>query len=359
MLRKVLLIMAILLGGQAAAPLGAANPVVAGFDCAKAATRIERAICSDPELASEDRDLAQLYQAAQTSAWGKGPSNQPQVQREWIANRNGCSGPKVENLKSCLMMSYHQRNGDLAVAVLLTSPDLAIPVLKRVKPQMADLYQAIARYTELGPGRDARIDALLLPYWNRLQSGDWHYGQSIVEDTIKSPADITRSDKHFGLFAYVVSAYLGDDEEVISHPFPCAALIRRSGLVAAVSPVFGSTFDNFALYDDCSSTLPPQPRLDALIQNLTLVDLDCEQGTIRFALYKDSALEIASARIGLSPGPGRAQPIPRRLARLAGPAIAELADQYWRYAGMDKATAQRRARIWIGNLANYRASCGE
>lgn len=206
--------------------------------------------------------MAALFAATATSAWGKGPSNQRAVQRDWLAGRDTCAGPEQaakgsSDLNGCLLMAYRQRNGDLAVAALFTERELALTVLRRVKPGMAGLYEAVALYTDAGPGRNARLDALLLPYWQKLQSGDWSYGQSIVADQITSPGEITLSDKNFGLFGYVVSAYLGDDEEVISHPFPCAALVRRPGLVSAVMPRFGSTFDSFTFQADCSATLPP------------------------------------------------------------------------------------------------------
>lgn len=69
-----------------------ANP---SFDCAKAGTIVEHAICDSSELAELDRMLADAYrQALATSAT---PAQVKSTQRSWLAQRNACG---AEN--SCL-----------------------------------------------------------------------------------------------------------------------------------------------------------------------------------------------------------------------------------------------------------------
>ncbi|TWH80136.1 hypothetical protein IQ25_03820 [Novosphingobium taihuense] len=334
------------------------------FDCAKAQTVVDKAICADAAVAREDADMARLYAAAGTSAWGKGRSNQVAAQREWIADRNTCGhldGKDATPLGGCLLLAYQQRNRDLAVALLFTDRALALQVLRRVDPEGAGLYEAIALYVDRGRGWDRAVTGLITPYWKRLQSGESaSYGRDIVAYTMRGPQDVIRSDEDFGAFAYIVSAYFGGVGGTVGAPFPCGALVRRPGLLSAVMPRFGSTLDSFAFYTDCGSTQPPQPRFDAFLDSLTQVDPDCEEGTIRFAMYKSAALDPTSAGLGLPLPQGQFKGRPQSIKpTLVSAAIAELADQYWRYAGLNRAEADKRARGWIARLLRAKQTCGE
>lgn len=62
--------------------------IVASFDCAKAASKIEKLICSSPETASADKQLASVYRAA--AAKSSDPAALKQQQREWLKDRNAC-----------------------------------------------------------------------------------------------------------------------------------------------------------------------------------------------------------------------------------------------------------------------------
>ena len=85
----------------------------ASFDCAKAASVIEHAICADAMLARLDRQTAEAYQVAIKNAYE--PAAQEKVrqeQRAWIAKRNAaCNGPAPG---ACLTKAYTDR---LAVLV--------------------------------------------------------------------------------------------------------------------------------------------------------------------------------------------------------------------------------------------------
>lgn len=335
------------------------------FDCAKARTVVDKAICADATVAREDANMARLYAAAGTSAWGKGRSNQLATQREWIGDRDTCeslrAGVDETPIGACLLSAYQQRNRDLAVALLFTDRALALPVLRRVDPEGAGLYEAIALYVERGQGWDRAVTALVTPYWKRMQTDESaSYGRDILAYTMRGPQDVIRSDEDFGAFAYVVSAYFGGVGGTVGAPFPCGALVRRPGLLSAVTPRFGSTLDSFAFYTDCDSTQPPQPRFDAFLDSLTLVDPACEEGTIRFAMYKSAALDPTSASLGFPLPQGQLKGAPRKIRpALASAAIAELADQYWRYAGLTKDEADKRARGWIARLQRAKQTCGE
>jgi peptidoglycan-N-acetylglucosamine deacetylase len=88
----------------------------ASFDCAKAASVIEHAICADAALARLDRQTAEAYQVALKNAYE--PAAQEKVrqeQRDWIAKRNKACGGAAPS--ACLSKFYTDR-----LAVLLKWP---------------------------------------------------------------------------------------------------------------------------------------------------------------------------------------------------------------------------------------------
>jgi uncharacterized protein YecT (DUF1311 family) len=78
---------------------------VASFDCAKAGTATETAICSDVALARLDRSLADIY--AQALSWASDDGEKTKIrdaQRKWIGERNACGGDI-----GCLTAAYDAR----------------------------------------------------------------------------------------------------------------------------------------------------------------------------------------------------------------------------------------------------------
>ncbi|ANB73892.1 hypothetical protein AYM40_17110 [Paraburkholderia phytofirmans OLGA172] len=69
-------------GIVAAASASVVVPIVASFDCAKAASDIEKLICSSPETADSDRRLAAAYAAARSKASDQ--TALKQGQRAWM-----------------------------------------------------------------------------------------------------------------------------------------------------------------------------------------------------------------------------------------------------------------------------------
>ena len=81
---------------------GAHSATAASFDCAKAKSPVEKAICSDAELSKLDEELARAYKAA--------VQDYPVVdyvrtrQREWLKDNSNCEKGK---LVGCLKERYH------------------------------------------------------------------------------------------------------------------------------------------------------------------------------------------------------------------------------------------------------------
>lgn len=129
----------------------AAVPVMsASFDCAKAASRIENAICASPVLSGLDSDLDAAYRA--TLADSSNPKGVRQAQREWLkANRNRCGD------EACLRTVYQQRISALARTSIAQAPaaDSAFPAPTGAAPEkapaLASAEGTVATPTEPAP----------------------------------------------------------------------------------------------------------------------------------------------------------------------------------------------------------------
>lgn len=91
-----------------AAPCLAVNTQAASFDCAKASTKVEKAICADEELSKLDEDLGKAYSEALPKA--PDPESLKQQQKQWLRERNKCSDT------ACLKQAYQTRLSTLVKA---------------------------------------------------------------------------------------------------------------------------------------------------------------------------------------------------------------------------------------------------
>ena len=73
----------------------------AGFDCKKASTLVENAICSDSELSDLDESMTAAYRDALANS--DSSENIKSSQRNWLKKRNTCKDA------TCLKNSYTQR----------------------------------------------------------------------------------------------------------------------------------------------------------------------------------------------------------------------------------------------------------
>ncbi|MEK0233029.1 lysozyme inhibitor LprI family protein [Ralstonia pseudosolanacearum] len=72
-----------------AQPDASTPAIAASFDCGKAASKIEKLICSTSETADADRRLAAAYRTA--TAKSSDPAALKQQQRDWMKERNACA----------------------------------------------------------------------------------------------------------------------------------------------------------------------------------------------------------------------------------------------------------------------------
>ena len=337
------------------------------FDCAKAATAIEMTICADPQLAADDALMARLYAAARVSAFGSGPSNVTAGQRQWLKDRGTCSSPDPRiwtSIGACLGEFNKRRLSELAVAALFAMPDLALATLRRTDPGAAPLYEAIWLWASAEPGREPRerIAPLIAPELAPGEgAGDHAWGHDLLrEEGLDSIDKVLESDASFASFLQHVSPYL--KSETYGLPLPCAAIVRRPGLLGATAPLFGSSLDNGIMMADCDQTLPPTPKFDALVAGIWRSWPDCD-GTIRFSYYKTFAYRVTAARLGIEPAPGddpvddpgRLPPGASRQA-VAG-AIYELAAIYRQYRGLSLVEARALAERRMADMMTSGGQC--
>lgn len=100
-----------------AASRGAAQTVSPSFDCSIAIVPVEKLICSDDELASMDKKMAELHRLAAK----KDPNGQRAKQREWMKERNACASSS--DMRGCVLASYQQRNAGMEIELgMLQAP---------------------------------------------------------------------------------------------------------------------------------------------------------------------------------------------------------------------------------------------
>ena len=73
----------------------------AGFDCAKAGTKVEKLICGDAGLSKLDEELNAAYKTALQG--GKQADTIKQAQKQWMKVRNGCADA------ACVKRAYEER----------------------------------------------------------------------------------------------------------------------------------------------------------------------------------------------------------------------------------------------------------
>ncbi len=85
----------------------------ASFDCAKAASPIERAICADPKLSAADGALGEAFAKARARLSPAGQQALTQDQRAWLRYRDDYCRIAAKPLPECLTQVYGPRVAEL------------------------------------------------------------------------------------------------------------------------------------------------------------------------------------------------------------------------------------------------------
>ncbi len=368
--------------GSAPVPVQAADAALSpgpSFACTAGQGGIEAVICASPALAAADREMAALYAASKVSAFGKGPSNQLEDQREAVKTMQGCvkSGAKPAgrtSIAACLQGAYDARNMDLAIAAAMRAPDLALPVIRRLDPAFAPVVEAVVLWASEPGGADwsaprragkrGRIVGLLQPVLKDfLTQQDPIFARGMLdsatgEGKVKRAEDLLGSPDRFVGFLNVLGPGLAGDGSVGGRQIPCAAIVAHPELRHVTDSAYGATPDNFVFNSDCRASLPPLPLLSALDGKVWKTWPMCE-GTIRFAAYRQYRSTVDEARLGLAKhDPKAVLPTVRGIpAGDVSAARAELAAYYARYLGKTQAQAAQMATEALAAMLNAAHEC--
>ncbi len=209
----------------------------AGFDCSKAASRVEKLICVDAELSGLDDELTAAYRAARRAGM---PESENRKQRQWIVERNACAD------KECVRESYKARLEELRELAFVIRPDgPEVPeYVVRCDPANALLTIEEAGVTpdasdsELISQRTAR-NARITEY--RITPGDLTKAGGTDMQPLLLPAKKSQFQCRLGKSAY----------RVVIEPYIFNA--RVMGECGAAEPVISAT-----VFRDSQSVLPRQ-----------------------------------------------------------------------------------------------------
>ncbi len=97
----------VLMSSAALAAAVALAPAAAAFDCAKASTDTEKAICADPAVKAADDEMAAAYAALLPSLKGDQPAMLKANQRAWLKTREqNCSWQETAAEKSACLLDF-------------------------------------------------------------------------------------------------------------------------------------------------------------------------------------------------------------------------------------------------------------
>lgn len=155
-----------------------AQSVPASFDCAKAASTVEKMICASATLRWQDLALSRVYKAARDAAAGPARDDLMLVQRDWVHERDRqCIADRTFGELSdlsreigrqsydCLNSTYLMRRlrlQDLAAAPLSSDPrEIDLRPIAAARPEIAD--NGTVRISEIRASPNGSMLAVLLP----------------------------------------------------------------------------------------------------------------------------------------------------------------------------------------------------
>lgn len=188
-----LLAAAALLAAVATAPaLAQGGP---SFDCARAATPVERTICKNPELAKADRDVAAAYAALNAKLSGVAKDHLVKDQQRWAGNRNrACTG---EDAATCLKSRYEGRLALLKEFGNGAYPFVSEQAIVRASKVKATGYRIDASYPQFD-GPAVNFAALNAKFANTTKEAA---GEAVPAADIGDDIDQTWSyEQSFGLY---------------------------------------------------------------------------------------------------------------------------------------------------------------
>ncbi|NWB99558.1 DUF1311 domain-containing protein [Pseudomonas gingeri] len=273
----------------------------ASFDCQKASTAVEQAICTHPELSELDSTLGVHYSRAMAKLAPDQRDALRSGQRTWLHTRNACAA-EPDKLADCLQPLLSQRVVEVGK---LTQPDTAAldAVIASIPYHPAEAAEGLRRYPK------SELAAAWRVYLHRFEpaSGvtqeeadasrqqvlkalaDDDFPRSVFNDMESDPS-VSRDRVELTLLRMMIEraeyAFFADQRAYV-HCF----VFSRQGEVAyeAFGSLYGSTRDTFAPICEPQGNLFEQSPWKQLSSsfNEALSKASGNAGTIRFASYAD------------------------------------------------------------------------
>jgi len=163
---------------------------VPSYDCRKAQSKTEKMICSDEQLAADDRKLALIYKALSTCLPKEKMAPIRQAQRQWLHDRGTCASydsatddDSPKQMVTCLGAAFNVRINALQTMVDQCSNDKSIALMKNPKVYTNTLYGFSINYPPfMEASKEFRGYYLLSK--NVWEQGD---GVNVVRISVKNP----------------------------------------------------------------------------------------------------------------------------------------------------------------------------
>lgn len=284
--------------------------ITPSFNCQKAGSRVEKAICSNPSLAQQDNLIAQHYrQVLKTTPAIVEPAFFIASQQHWNASRHR-SCVQQRNFDDCLLKRLKDRNHQLvhllqgqatarinmAIAMIPKQPALAAQQLKRYPNNMiANAWLLYMSYHTPGTVDSSERAGLQNKIINSLNQED---------DFISESLDLTARNSPQGVFYLLRAAYDGSSNtEAYSEGCPQYFIFSRHDKAAfdAFGPQYGSSRDARAPYCFPYNDFYNLPQWQQLKQSLyaPITRAYNHTGTMRYASFAHFA--VVSLRMSVFP----------------------------------------------------------
>lgn len=156
------------------------------FDCNKASTPTERAICADPTLKAADDAMSAAYGELRHSLGGKEASMLQLAQKRWLASRvDRCSTESGQDLTNCLLKFTEDRR-----LLLEGAPESGPGAGAKIVPVFIQ---------QEGSGKQYSVDYTLLRFSDPRSAGQELFNRQIDEIGKKAPLGATNDDALEGM----------------------------------------------------------------------------------------------------------------------------------------------------------------
>ncbi len=196
------------------------------FDCSKASTAVEKAICARPELAKADRAMAAAYNDLAGKLTGAAKEHLIKDQTQWIASRNRACTGGAEEIARCLRQRYEAR-------------------LENLKAFGQDAYPFIGEQTLFKEGKVGKVSYTIDASWPQFDgtTADFSAFNRHLADLSRKAGDEAIPDRKAGAEAPFDQIWTYDQRFTLQRPSPdaVAVAVKFYGYTGGAHGMSGTT----------------------------------------------------------------------------------------------------------------------